>query len=336
MATIQDVAQRAGVSTATVSKVISNTPYVSEKTRAKVIQAIQELDYKPNLAARGLSSGRTHIVAVVFPYVYEAFFTDPLVLLILQGIESEITVRGYNILLSTPRLTISGSDEHYQSLLQSGYIEGLIAIDNVPEASALQPARERNIPSIAIGYHPHEFFVRSDDYSGGQQLMRHVLDLGHRKIGIVEVPAEQHFSIAGRAEGMRAAAEEAGVSFESLPMAYGDFSVQSGADAAAKLLREHPDLTALVCLNDRMAMGAIQAARAAGRDVPGNLTVVGYDDIPAAATFAPPLTTVNQQGIELGRAGARMLFDVLDGQKPHPIHMPTMLVVRESSSPPTH
>ncbi|MBN8618508.1 MAG: LacI family DNA-binding transcriptional regulator, partial [Anaerolineae bacterium] len=108
MPTLQDVAQKAGVSTATVSKVLSNTPYVSETTRLKVMEAVNELGYTPNLAARGLSSGKTHIIAVVFPYMYEAFFTDPLVLLILQGIEGECTQRGYNILLSTPRLRANG------------------------------------------------------------------------------------------------------------------------------------------------------------------------------------------------------------------------------------
>lgn len=334
MPTIQDVAQLAGVSTATVSKVLSNTPYVAEKTRARVMAAIQELGYKPNLAARGLSSGRTHIIAVVFPYVYEAFFTDPLVLLILQGIESEITVRGYNMLLSTPHLTTTGADEHYQALLQSGYIEGLLAIDNVPLASVMKPAREQGIPGVAIGHHPHDFYVRSDDYTGGQQLMQHLTTLGHRRIGLIGVPEEEHFSIGGRMAGLRAAAEDANLDFASLPIAYGDFSVSSGAEQAAHLLEKFPDLTAMVCLNDRMAMGAIQSARSTGRDVPRDLTVVGYDNIPAAATFAPPLTTVDQQGVALGRAGARMLFEVLEGQRPQPVHLPTELVVRESSAAP--
>lgn len=332
MPTIQDVARRAGVSTATVSKVLSNTPYVAEKTRQRVIEAIEELGYKPNLAARALSSGRTHIIAVVFPYVYEAFFTDPLVLLILQGIEAECTGRGYNILLSAPRLTASGFDEHYGALLQSGYIEGMLAIDNVPQASALKPAREHRIPGVTIGYHPNEFFVRSDDFSGGRQLMQHVLSLGHRRIGVIGVPEEQHFSIRQRIAGLRAAAEESGLPFEEMPVTTGDFSVSSGAAGAGQLLGAYPDLTAIICLNDRMAMGAIQQTRASGRRVPDDLTVVGYDDIPAAATFAPPLTTINQQAVELGRTGARMLFDVLDGQRPEPVFMPTFLVMRESSA----
>jgi len=241
-------------------------------------------------------------------------------------------VRGYNMLLSTPRLTAVGADEHYQALLQSGYIEGLLAIDNVPLGSVMKPAREQGIPGVAIGYHPHEFYVRSDDYAGGQQLMRHLTTLGHRRIGLIGVPEDEHFSIRGRMAGLRAAAEEADINFAGLPIAYGDFSVGSGAERMTELLEQFPDLTAIMCLNDRMAMGAIQSARSMGRDVPRDLTIVGYDNIPAAATFAPPLTTVDQLGVELGRAGARMLFDVLEGQRPEPLHMPTELVVRESSA----
>ena len=332
MPNIQDVAKRAGVSTATVSKVLSNTPYVAEKTRARVISVIDELGYKPNLAARGLSSGRTHIIAVVFPYVYEAFFTDPFVMLLLQGIESEITVRGYNMLLSCPHLSEDGPDEHYQTLLQSGYLEGLIAMDNVPIVSVMQPARERNIPGVSFGYHAHDFYVRSDDHAGGQQMMQHLLGLGHRKIGIIGVPEDEHFSIRGRVIGLRMAAEAAGLDFSALPTAYGDFSVTSGKAHATRLLKQYPDLTAIICLNDRMAMGAIQAARSLGRSVPGDLSVIGYDNILAAATFEPPLTTIDQQGVEAGRACARMLFDVLDGQQPAPIHLPTKLIVRESTA----
>lgn len=334
MPTLQDVARRAGVSTATVSKVLSNTPYFTEETRSRVMQAVTELGYKPNLAARALVSGTTRILAVVFPYVYEAFFTDPLTLRILEGIESECTQRGYNMLLSAPRLTDHGPDAHYLQLVQSGYIDGLLAIDNVPPASVMEPARERGIPGVTIGYHPHQYYVRSDDFHGGQQLMAHVLELGHRRIGIVSVPDELHFSIGERLRGLQVAAEATGLNFSALPLAEGDFSVQSGEQAAAQLLAEAPDVTALVCLNDRMAMGAAQAARAAGRHVPDDLTVVGYDDIPAAASFAPPLTTIDQQARELGRIATHMLFEVLAGRIPEPIHVPTRLVLRASSAPP--
>lgn len=333
MPTLEDVARRAGVSTATVSKVLSNTPYFTPATREKVMQAVRELGYVPNLAARALAAGKTRIVAVVFPYVYDAIFTDPLIMLILQGIEAESTQHGYNLLLSTPRLSPHARDESYVQLIQSGYVDGIIAIDNHPSISAVEPAQKRGIPAVAIGYHPSQYYVRSADQSGGFQLMQHVLDLGHRQIGIISVPEEMHLSIHHRVIGLRKAAELSGLDFDAIPEMDGDFSTPSGAACAAQLLTDYPDLTALVCLNDRMALGAIQQAREMGRRVPHDLTVVGYDDIPSAAVFSPALTTIDQQAPELGRVAARMLFDVLAGNEPTPVEVPTQLVIRQSSAP---
>jgi LacI family transcriptional regulator len=332
MPTLLDVARLAGVSTATVSKVLANKPYFTVETRDKVMQAVDELGYVPHLPARALSSGKTHILAVVFPYLYDAIFTDPLVLRILEGIESECSQRGYNILLSTPKLTADGPDMNYMQLMQSGYIEGLIAMDNIPTSSVIAPARKRNLPAIAIGYYETEFSVQSDDFSGAHQLIDHVIELGHRRIGFITVAAERHYSMQYRLDGLRAGMRKAGLDFDAAPLVVGDFSTKSGADAAQSLLAEFPDLTALVCINDRMAMGAIQYARHSGRDVPSDLTVVGYDDIPMAAAFSPALTTVDQQAPALGRAAAQMLFAVLEGKKPGSIRLPTYLVVRQSSA----
>jgi DNA-binding LacI/PurR family transcriptional regulator len=333
MPTLQDVAQRAGVSTATVSKVLSNTPYVSEETRLKVMQAIAELDYTPNLVARALSSGKTNIVTVVFPIVYDAIFTDPHVMSILEGVEAECRAQGYNILLSTPRLATSEPDLHYLQLLRSGYMDGVIAIDNVPHTSVLEPVQREGIPAVAIGQHPSAYYVRSDDEMGGQLLMAHVLELGHRCIGLIATPDSLHLSTPRRLAGARKAVQAAGLDFDALPRADGDFSTASGGRCAEQLLTEHPDLTALIALNDRMAMGAVQAARSAGYAVPERLTIVGYDDIPWAATFVPALTTMSQRAPDLGHAAAAMLFALLDGEHPEPMVLPPHLVVRHSSAP---
>ncbi len=334
MPTLEDVAKRAGVSTATVSKVLSNTPYFTAKTRDRVMQAVEELGYVPNLAARALSTGKTHIIGVVFPYVYDTIFTDPLVMTILQGVEAVCSEQGYNMLLSTPRLSPSGTDENYRQLVQSGYLDGIIVLDNITVASALKPAQEKGIPSVALGYHKNEYYVRSDDRSGGYQLMRHVLELGHRDIGIISHPEDLHFSINNRVIGLRTAAEEAGIDFERFPRVEGDFSTASGAACAEELLHDYPHLTALICMNDRMAMGAVQQARDMGRIIPYDLTVVGYDDIPMSSVFSPPLTTIDQQAALLGQTAAQMLLEILAGKHPEPVQVPTYLVVRQSSAAP--
>lgn len=334
MPTLQDVAQRAGVSIATVSKVLSNTPYFTEETRQKVMTAVQELGYVPNLAARALSSGRTRIITVVFPYIYDAIFKDPLVMQIIEGIESVCNAHGYNLLLSTPRLDANGPDEHYRQLIRSGYTDGLIAIDNVPLASVAAVAMQHRIPSVVIGHHDADYYVRSDERSGGEKLMRHVLGLGHRAVGIITVPENMNFAINERLVGLGRAMTDCGLDFARVPVAYGNFSSTSGAMAAGALLAQYPDLTALICLNDRMALGAVQKLRELGRRVPDDLTVVGYDDIGISRLAVPPLTTVNQKAMELGLQAARMLLALLDGGTPTPVVLPVELVIRASSAPP--
>lgn len=334
MPTLQDVARHAGVSTATVSKVLSNTPYFTEETRLKVMQAVEELGYVPNLAARALSKGKTQIIAVVFPYIYDAIFTDPLVLRILEGIEAEATQHGYNLLLSTPRLTADGPDAHYRRLIQSGYIDGVIALDNVPVASVIKPLRKKKIPHVVIGYHESAYSVCSDDYSGGRQLMEYVLDLGHTRIGIITVPTDMNYALNERVRGLQSVATERGIDMTRMPTAYGDFSVVSGIHGAAELLGLDQDLTALICLNDRMAMGAIQHIVQSGRRVPQDISVAGYDDIPTAATFSPPLTTVNQHAPEQGQMAAQLLFAILNQKTPTPVLLPVTLIPRSSAAAP--
>lgn len=333
MPTLEDVAKRAGVSTATVSKVLSNTPYFTDETRRKVLRAVKDLGYVPNLAARALSTGKTHIIAVVFPFVYEAIFTDPNIMHILEGIEAECTQRGYNILLSTPNLSANEADLHYLQLIQSGYLDGILAIDAYPEASALAPAQTKGIPCVAIGYGNTDHYVRHDDRAGGRAVFEHLLALGHTQIGVIDVPEHMNYGVQERLVGLHEMCAEAGMDFAALPLCHGDWSTESGARCAAELLTAHPQLTALLCMNDRMAMGAIQQARELGRDVPCDLTVTGYDDIPTAALFAPPLTTVSQRAPEQGQAAARMLFEILDGGDPDPVELPPELLMRQSSGP---
>lgn len=334
MPTLQDVAKRAGVSTATVSKVLSNTPYFTERTRERVMEAVRELEYRPNLAARALASGKTHIIAVVFPYIYDAIFKDPLVMQILEGIEYICNQHAYNILLSTPRLQANRYDERYLQLVQSGYIEGIITIDNVRMASAASPAIAMNIPTVSIGYHPAPCIVRTDDAVGGQLLMQHLLEAGHRAIGIITTPPDTNFAIDRRFDGLRHAAERHGADFAAMPVALGDFSIRSGANAAEHLLSQQPGITAIISLNDRMAIGTMQQLQRMGKRIPRDISVVGYDNIAISSVFSPTLTTIDQQASELGRRAAETLVAVFNGESPSNVVLAPQLVIRESSAAP--
>jgi DNA-binding LacI/PurR family transcriptional regulator len=359
--TLREVAKRAGVSIATVSKVISNTPYVSDETKQRVSLAIEELGYVPNLAARALSKGRTHNICVVFPYIYDHLFSDPFVSSILEGIEAVATENGYNLILSTPRIPVNES-EHYQMLIRSGYFDGAVVFETVPNELTSAVLERFGYPWIAIGYESTLGTLNTvcaDDYTGAKALAAHMIALRHRHFGIISV--EPTISTAGelRMNGYRAAFEEANLDFSQVPQVIGTFSIESGRLAAAKLLEQHPTPTALLCMNDRMALGAMEFARSKGLRIPDDLSVGGFDDIPMAQQSSPALTTVQQPGYDMGSEAVRLLFDLMDG-RPKTSHkasmrstsdmtaavgkvafdatvFPTKLIVRASSAvPPTH
>lgn len=332
MPTLADVAVRAGVSIATVSKVISNKPYVSAATRQRVKAAIAEVGYVPNLAARALSTGKTHIVALVFPRVYDAVFKDPFVQHILEGVEAACIETGYNLLLSTPGVTECHPDERYLSLIESGYVDGIVAVDNVPGKSVAAPALEKGIPTVVIGYGAATTFVRSDDYQGAFDLMQHVLHLGHRHIGLIATDPTLNHAIPLRLKAFHDAAKTYDLNLADMPRSDGDFSIATGHACALQLLQQTPRPSALLCINDRMALGALQAAREKGLHVPRQLTIVGYDDIPTARVCDPPLTTVDQQAPLLGELAMTKLLQLMRGQPTESEIIPTKLVVRNTSA----
>jgi len=328
MPTLQDVAHKAGVSTATVSKVLSNTPYFSEATRDKVMQAVEAVGYIPNLAARALTTGKTNIIGVVFPYIYETIFEDVTIMSMLRGIEAECRKQNYSILLNTPRAD-NTQDMQFQMLVQSGYFDGMISLDSIQQTSFSEFAQENDIPSVVIGYHELEYYVRCDDRVGSRDLMNHVIALGHREIGVITIKENIHVGIDQRIAGIHEACQANDVVVSAV--AYGDYSIDSGKLAINNLLEQNSNLTAVVCINDRMAIGAIQRLQALGKAVPDDITVVGFDNIEHCQLINPALTTVDQRPVEQGQIAAHMLFDVLNGKSPQPVILATELVIRDSA-----
>lgn len=253
---------------------------------------------------------------------------------LLAGIEARCSERGYNVLISAPRLTASGPDPNFLTLLQGGYLDGVIVQDDFTVASILTLLRAHKIPALSLGHAEHDLFVRGNDVEGGNMLMSHLLEMGHRKLGLIAVPSGVHLAVEQRLSAIRAAAEAYGVNFATLPREDGNFSQESGKAAVKRLLTRQPDLTAIVALNDRMAMGAVRQVQALGLRVPEDLSVVGYDDIPLAAEFSPPLTTINQQPQAWGPLAVDIMLERLQGHSPKSTVFPSTLVVRESSAPP--
>lgn len=331
MATIRDVAEHALVSVSTASRILSNSTKekYSEETRRRVLLASAKLGYRPNFAARALASGQTRIIAAIFPRVYDTPFTALASLQIMAGIEAFCSDNGYHMLISSPRITNGELETNFIDLLASNYLDGVI-IDGHFDISPIMTLIESwQIPVVVLGHYDHTYYLRSDNVAGGRLMLEHLVGLGHRRIGIIQVE-----DMAQRLAGVRLAALESGLAFESLPRYPGNLSEESGAAGAEALLRAHPDLTALLAFNDRMAIGALRQAQSMGYRVPDDVSVIGYDDLPRSRDLHPPLTTINHELPSWGERAMQMLLLMMQGGTPESVVIAPRLIVRGSTAPP--
>jgi DNA-binding LacI/PurR family transcriptional regulator len=329
MATIYEVAERAGVSTATISKVLSGKGSVSGATRERIFQAISELGYVPSQRARALTKGRSFIVGLLVPYSSDQFFDDPHLMACMRGIEQIANEHDYNLLLSTAR-----SPSDCAKLLRSSVIDGAIVIETSDNPLFVAALGTQPYPWVAIGYPlgPGGRVVHADDRAGARQMAAHLLELGHRRIAVIDSSPRPR-AIDERLAGVQEVLAAQGLGLDPEYIVTGDFSEESGYAAASVLLARPTPPTAIFALNDRMAFGALRRARELGIAVPTQLSVAGFDDIPAARASVPPLTTVHQPGESLGTASAHALFALLDGDgAAEPDVIPTTLVIRESTA----
>ncbi len=329
-ATIRDVAARAGVSHQTVSRVINDNPNVAEQTRDRVLTAIRELGYVPSPMARGLSSNQTHSIGVVSDDISHQFFAR-----VVAGAEAEARGRGYYLMIGS----VEPDDDQrgYLRLLLERRVEGLIlARPSVPlSADDLVYAKTAGVPivSVASAQLPGFPIVDVDNVHGGYAATAHLVACGHRAIATAVGPREFPSS-AARFEGYRRALAEAQVPDDpGLVEHASDWGLESGRAAAARLLERGESFTALFAHSDLIALGAIRQLREAGKRVPEDVSVVGYDDLPVAAYVDPPLTTVHQAMDEVGALAAALVLDQLAGRPADSsaTHLlPAELVVRGS------
>lgn len=333
MATIYDVAARAGVSIATVSKVLSGNGSISEKTRVRVLDAVAALDYVPNAAARSLARERTGMIGVALAYDPDDLFADPNLLQILHAVDTVITAHDGALLLSTARSAddpLSGC----RRLLKGYQLDGLLLEGNFGTAGEAL-VRQARYPCVVIGYSTRGLpCVYPDDYHGALMLMRHLIDLGHRAIGIINGPTALHQpAMEARLAGCRDALAEAGLALRPELIVPGTFRSESGYRGAAQLMVRTPTPTAIFAFNDRMALGALRWLREHGYRVPEDVSVAGFDDIASASEASPPITTVRLSPREIARRAAEMLFAFIEGTPPGEarVVLPTQLIVRGST-----
>lgn len=334
--TIYDIAKRAGVSYQTVSRVINHSPNVKEVTRQKVDLAITELNYRPNLAARSLPGRRSFVIGFVAPYDPDYLIRDPNLLAQISGADAEADEHGYSLLLSTAGNSANGLNA-YKRFARHLVADGALVVETATREAGTSLLKELDCPYVYLGYdpgNPDAYAVHPDDFHGSCQVARYLLEKGHRRIGIINGPPMGAVgAMQGRLDGYQQVLAEAGYSFEPGLMVYGDYTRRSGEVAARQLWALSEPPTAIFALNDRMAMGAIQFLQAKGLRVPEDVAVVGFDDIPAAADFNPPLTTVRQPSREIGQVAARLLFARINGEAidEKQIILESELVIRKSS-----
>jgi DNA-binding LacI/PurR family transcriptional regulator len=324
-----DVARLAGVSHQTVSRVINDSVHVRPETRERVLSAMRQLDYHPNGVARALVTGRSQTLGVVS---FDTTLYGPATTLF--GVEQAGHQEGYSIIIATfkslDRRSLLGAVER----LRAQGADGILVIAPQQDAANALPHLPAEIPIVAVEAGPDGLvpIAAVDQFAGAASATRHLLDLGHRTVWHIAGPLEW-LEAQQRIEGWRATLEAAGAAVP--PVLVGDWSPGSGY-ALAQRVATNPEMSALFVANDQMALGVLRLLHEVGRKVPEELSIVGFDDIPEAPYFTPPLTTVRQEFGELGRRSLLLLLDEIEAgaRSRARVTVAPKLIVRASTAPP--
>lgn len=327
MVRIVDVAKLANVSTATVSRVISNSGTVKKDTAEKVLKAIEQLNYQPNVLARQLRKLETKTILVIVPDITNTFFSK-----ILKGIDSIAINHGYQVLLGNTGN--SGERETgYFDLLQQKQADGLILLtaqvdeqfvndiaEDYPVVLACEYMEGSHIPTVSI-----------DNISSARKATQHLINLGHKRIGFISGPLNVVVS-RDRLKGYQQALAQNCLSEDSLLIQEGDFSFESGFNLMLKYMAFNQPPTAIFAANDEMAIGAIKAVKSKGYNVPDDFAIVGFDDIQFASIFEPALTTIAQPQFEIGKKAMELLIKLMNKEdiKKTQIMLDDELMIRDS------
>ena len=330
--TAKDVAKRAGVSIATVSRVVNNHESVSPVIRDKVLQAIEALGYRPSRAAQLLRAKRGHVIGLIISDVQNPFFTA-----VARGIEDIAYQHGYSLILCN---TDEDSDKErlYLGVMRAEAVAGVILAATVEDNPNVDQFVENGIPVVAIDRHlndPRIDSVMVDSVQGTLEAMSHLIDLGHRRIGLICGP-ETITTMRERHAGYILAHQQHGLSLSPELMRFGSLNQAGGYACAQELLQLPSPPTALFAANNLMALGALHAIHERGLGVPQDISIISFSDMPWAALLQPPLTVIAQPDYELGQKAAELLLERLD--KPDKLvsglQLGLQMIIRASTGPP--
>ncbi|MGI9585278.1 MAG: LacI family DNA-binding transcriptional regulator [Acidimicrobiia bacterium] len=327
--TIFDVAAAAGVSTATVSRVANGHPNIKPTTRKRVQDAMDELGYVANLRARGLAGGKTNVIGLLVDDLDSSYIAQ-----VAKGVDRAVSIRGFDVMLATMHMRTQRSQ--YVHSLFNGIVDGLIVL----LASGFEPylgeVAARDFPVVLIDHAPttRAPVVKAANTEGTTSAIEHLVGLGHRRIGFVTGFLDVD-SAKKRLDAYRSCLVQLDIDVEDELIHHGDFLADSGRKAAREFLSLAEPPTAILASSDTEAFGVVQVARELGVDIPGDLSVVGFDDIPEAEYMNPGLTTVRQPMSDMGRMASELLMDAMSG---HPlpnatVELPTELIIRGTTGP---
>jgi len=325
---MREVAERAGVSITTVSHVINQTRFVSEDLAKRVRDAIDELSYHPDQRARSLRMGKSETIAMLVTDIVNPFFPA-----VVRGSEDCAREHGYSLILCNTDEDPS-QEELYVSLMMERRVDGFLVAPSMRPETALRTLVERAVPLVIIDRRSSLDVdqVYSDNEAGAYEATKHLIDLGHRRIGaIVELEGVPTFD--DRVRGWKRALEEAGIVAEAGWLRQAGLEVAGAAAAAAKLVGEPRRVTAMFTTNNLMTLGALEFLKSAGLHCPEDVSLVGFDDPNWAASFNPAITSVAQEPYEMGYRGAELLIKRIEGDESPPTNvcLECSLRIRESS-----
>ncbi|MFE1287330.1 LacI family DNA-binding transcriptional regulator [Streptomyces sp. NPDC058751] len=330
--TIHDVAREAGVSRGTVSRVLNGGHYVSPSAAEAVNAAIRRTGYVVNRHARSLITGRSDSVGFLLTEPQERFFEDPNFNVLLRGCTQALAAHDVPLLLM-----LAGTQDERRRItryITAGHVDGVLLVSSHSGDPVAEELRGAGVPLVAcgkpIGLGSKVSYVAADDRDGARDMVTHLLSLGRRRIGMVTGPLDTPGGVE-RLAGYREVLAEAGVEADDRLVVSGDYSRASGEAGAERLLDRAPDMDAVFVASDLMAQGVLTALRKAGRRVPEDVAVGGFDDSPAATAATPALTTIRQPWDRISSEMVRVLLAQIGGEDPAAVILPTELVRRESA-----
>ncbi|GGW84831.1 LacI family DNA-binding transcriptional regulator [Alteromonas halophila] len=335
MTNIKKVSELAGVSTATVSRTLKSPSLVTEKTREKVMAAVQRAGYRPNWLASSVKTGRSNSIVVLVPNLVNPFFMR-----IIEGIEQAAQEQGYSVLLGDTQGKGMRENE-YASMVLSNRADGLIQLDHSFPFSENDASLADTIPMVSVCERIPEKrypYIELDNYAAGRAVMNHLISYGHEHFGFIAGQRSSQI-FRDRFAGMKSVMDEEGLAFDDSMLVGESYQIDTGIEGVRALLDNATRPTAICCFNDDIALGTMHEIHRQGLRIPDDISVTGFDNVRVSAYLNPPLTTIDQPAYEMGRRAFNVLVQMI---KQEPLKrsreiLPFQLVERESSGPaPSH